>query len=95
MTTSKVLLGILGAAAAGVIVGILIAPEKGSDLRNNLKQTAGDWADEVADWVGKGKEYLNEMKGKVGGQAEDLAQEGEQAVNDLKGSIRKRSGYQA
>jgi len=95
MTTSKVLLGILGAAAAGVIVGILIAPEKGSDLRNNLKKTAGDWADDVTDWIGKGKEYLNDMKGRAASQAEDLAEEGEQAVNGLKGSIRKRSGYQA
>ncbi|RAW01764.1 YtxH domain-containing protein [Pseudochryseolinea flava] len=94
MTTSKLLLGILGAAAAGVIVGILIAPEKGSDLRESIKKTAGDWADDVNDWMGKGKEYLSELKGKVSSQAEDLREEGEDAVNSLKGNLRKRSSYQ-
>jgi len=95
MTTTKVLLGILGAAAAGVVIGLLIAPEKGSDLRNNISKTAGDWADEVGDWMGKGKEYLNEMKSRASSQAEALAAEGEDAVANLKGNIRKRSSYQS
>ena len=95
MTTTKVLLGILGAAAAGVVIGMLIAPEKGSDLRNNISKTAGDWADEVADWMGKGKEYLSEMKTRASAQADALASEGEEAVENLKGNIRKRSSYQS
>ncbi|WP_315822208.1 YtxH domain-containing protein [Paraflavitalea speifideaquila] len=32
-TTTKVLLGIVGAAAAGVVIGMLVAPDKGSELR--------------------------------------------------------------
>jgi len=95
MTTTKVLLGILGAAAAGVVIGILIAPEKGSDLRSNIAKTAEDWADEVGDWVGKGKEYLAQMKSKAADQAEDLRDEGESTLNSLKGNLRKRSSYQA
>ena len=39
---NKVLLGILGAAAAGVVIGMLIAPEKGKDMRKKIKKTAGD-----------------------------------------------------
>ena len=35
-TQSKVILGILGAAAAGVVIGLLIAPEKGEDMRKKL-----------------------------------------------------------
>ena len=38
-TKSKVILGLVGAAAAGVIVGLLLAPEKGSDLRKKVKET--------------------------------------------------------
>ena len=37
-TTSKVILGILGAAAAGVVIGMLVAPEKGKDTRKTLKK---------------------------------------------------------
>jgi len=96
MTTTKVLVGILGAAAAGVILGILIAPEKGSELRGNIKKTAEDWADEVSTWMSKGKEYLDDMKNRASHEAEDLREEGEAAVNSLKGNItRKRSGYQS
>ena len=44
-TKSKVILGLLGAAAAGVVIGLMIAPEKGTDLRKKVKDTAGDWAE--------------------------------------------------
>ena len=30
-TKTKVLLGILGAAAAGVVIGMLVAPDKGNE----------------------------------------------------------------
>ena len=37
-TTSKIALGILGAAAAGVVIGLLLAPEKGSEMRQKIKK---------------------------------------------------------
>ncbi|MGZ5222034.1 MAG: YtxH domain-containing protein, partial [Chitinophagaceae bacterium] len=43
-TNSKVLLGILGAAAAGVVIGMLVAPDKGNETRKKLKKTASEWA---------------------------------------------------
>jgi len=55
-TQSKVILGILGAAAAGVVIGLLIAPEKGEDMRKKLRKTAGDWADNLSDLWARGKE---------------------------------------
>ena len=54
-TKSKVLLGILGAAAAGVVIGLLIAPEKGSDIRKRISKTAGDWADSMSHLWTNGK----------------------------------------
>ena len=55
-TQSKVLLGILGAAAAGVVIGLLIAPEKGVEMRKKLRKTAGDWADNLGNLWAQGKE---------------------------------------
>jgi gas vesicle protein len=55
-TKSKVLLGILGAAAAGVVIGLLIAPEKGKDIRKKIRKTAGDWADSLGEVWSRGKE---------------------------------------
>ena len=36
MKTSKTILGILGAAAAGVAIGMLFAPDKGTNTRKKL-----------------------------------------------------------
>lgn len=54
-TKSKVVIGILGAAAAGVIIGLLVAPEKGSDIRKRIRKTAGGWVDNLGHLWSKGK----------------------------------------
>lgn len=48
-TTTKVILGLIGAAAVGAAVGLLLAPEKGSDLRKNIADSAGKWSDKLTD----------------------------------------------
>jgi len=63
-TKSKVILGLVGAAAAGVIVGLLIAPEKGAELRKKVKDTAGDWADHLTDLFANAKGEINSLKDK-------------------------------
>ena len=86
-TKSKVVLGILGAAAAGVVIGLLIAPEKGSDMRKKLKKTASGWADNLSHLFVKGKEEaedaLDELKAK-GRHAKSAAEE---KVNKLKETL--------
>ena len=59
-TTTKVVLGILGAAAAGVVIGMLIAPEKGAELRNRIKRTAGEWTDNLSHLFSSEKEAAME-----------------------------------
>jgi gas vesicle protein len=40
--SKKILLGFIAGAAAGTLLGILLAPDKGSNTRNRLKKTMGD-----------------------------------------------------
>jgi len=70
-TKSKVILGLVGAAAAGVIVGLLIAPEKGSDLRKKVKDTAGDWAGHLTDLFANAKGEIDSLKNKGSKAASD------------------------
>ncbi len=63
-TKSKVILGLLGAAAAGVVIGLMIAPEKGTDLRKKVKDTAGDWADHLTDLFASAKGEVSNLKNK-------------------------------
>ena len=62
---TKVLLGILGAAAAGVVIGLLIAPEKGSETRKRIAKTTGDWADQVGNFLNRTREQYDELKNKA------------------------------
>lgn len=63
-TKSKVILGLVGAAAAGVLVGLLLAPEKGSDLRKKVKETAGGWAGHLSDLFANAKGEFDNLKNK-------------------------------
>ena len=66
MTTgTKVFLGILGAAAAGVVIGLLVAPEKGSETRKRLAKTTSDWADQVSNIFKNGREEFENLKSKA------------------------------
>jgi gas vesicle protein len=47
-------IGVMVAATAGVVIGMLIAPEKGEVLRNNIKDRAGDWTKKLAELLEAG-----------------------------------------
>jgi gas vesicle protein len=63
-TRTKVILGIVGAAAAGVAIGMLLAPETGLDTRKNISKKAGDWAGQLSDLFASAKEEIANMKNK-------------------------------
>ena len=88
MTTgTKVFLGILGAAAAGVAIGMLIAPEKGSEMRARIKKSAGDWVDNLSNLFVKGKEELEELSATAGDKVRQAKSMAEDKVNRMKESI--------
>lgn len=82
-TNTKVAIGILGAIAAGVAIGLLVAPEKGKEIRKRIKKTAGEWADNLSHIFVKGQEEVEELKEK-GRQAKDDAKD---KVNKIKESL--------
>jgi gas vesicle protein len=55
-TTAKVILGVSVAAAAGVVAGMLLAPEKGSDTQKKIRETARDWVNEFLAILSTSKE---------------------------------------
>jgi gas vesicle protein len=75
-TKSKIILGLVGAAAAGVVVGLLLAPDKGTELRSKISQKAGDWTDQLTDLFANAK-----------GEITDLAKRGSKAATDAAGTV--------
>jgi len=65
MSTSKLALGICGALAAGVVIGLLMAPEKGSEMRKRLKKTAGEWVDHLGNVFTHVEDEVEEVKQKA------------------------------
>ena len=82
-TRTKIALGIAGAAAAGLVIGLLIAPEKGTDMRKKIKRTASDWSDSLSNLFVRGKHAVEELESK-GRRAKAAA---EDKVNKLKESL--------
>ena len=59
-STTKIVLGLLAAAAAGAAAGILLAPEKGSVTRQRIKDNFNEWIDELNGMLSRASEAATE-----------------------------------
>lgn len=62
MSTAKILCGALIGVAAGLIIGILTAPESGEETRKRIKKTAHHLQGRVKRILGKGADGLTELR---------------------------------
>ncbi len=72
---SKFMAGVM----LGVVAGLLLAPEKGSDTREHIAETAEKW-----------KEKWNRLVGNAGMELEDLKRVFEQEISGLSDDVRSR-----
>ena len=86
-STSKTILAVMGAAAVGAVIGMLVAPEKGSDLRRKITDATGDWTTQLSDLLAQGKEQLNSLKNKATSEASNYATEAEDRFNNVKDRV--------
>jgi len=68
MNTGKVLLGVLAGVAAGAILGVLFAPDKGSETRKKIAKKGNDYADNL-------KDQFNEFVDGMSDKFDDLKDE--------------------
>ena len=65
MKTSNLLLSIIAGAAAGAVVGILLAPEKGSVTRKKLYNKGAHAVEDLKDAVYVLAAYANEVNNEI------------------------------
>ena len=86
-TTGKFLLGILGAAAAGAVVGMLIAPDKGTETRKKMVEGIGKFAIDLANVLQSGKANLVSTGEAIADEAQDFANDVNQRVRTEEESL--------
>jgi gas vesicle protein len=58
MKTTKMILGLAVAAAAGAAIGMLLAPEKGTDLQKRVREGLKTFMDDMTAVLGAGKDIV-------------------------------------
>jgi len=81
-TTSKFVVGMAAAAAAGAIVGMLLAPEKGKDLQKKLASGTKDWLSEIGSLLDIGKDVINKAKSQGKSAVEDMSAQLKEVSNN-------------
>ena len=80
MNAGKILLGVIAGAAAGALLGVLFAPEKGSDTRMKISKKEEDLVDVL-------KEKFNDFLGSISGKCEKINEE----VSDFSENVKAKS----
>ncbi len=84
---AKTILGLLAVGAAGVAVGMLLAPEKGTDMRKTIKDTIGDLSDKLTDFIDDGKEKLANASDEIRTHANGIKKEVKAGVDHTKQAL--------
>ena len=88
MKSGKVLLGAFSGVAIGAVVGVLLAPEKGSDTRKKISKKGQDLADDVKNQVDGLKGKYNDLVDNVASRVDAFANKGEDIADNVKNEVK-------
>jgi gas vesicle protein len=88
MSSGKLVLGVLGGVAAGALLGVLFAPEKGSTTRKKIANKANDGVDALKDKFGSMLESMNDKYESIWQAKEELISDGEARLNAVKKELK-------
>ncbi|HRN99483.1 MAG TPA: YtxH domain-containing protein [Flavobacterium sp.] len=84
MSKGKVLLGVLAGVAVGTALGVLMAPDKGSETRKKLAKKGNDYTDGLKKTVSNLRGRYNDTIDQVSSKLETAAANGNAALHNAK-----------
>lgn len=92
MNSGKLLVCILAGFAAGAVIGILFAPEKGSRTRKQIRNKGENYADDLKDKFDDFVDSFNKKYQSIMQKTESMTVDGKQKPEDIKGEKTLVSG---
>ena len=86
-SNAKTILGIIAAGAVGVAVGMLLAPDKGSNLRKSIKDSVDDLGDQLGDFISEGKEKLMGVADELKTHSSNIKKEAKTGADHIKSTL--------
>jgi gas vesicle protein len=87
MSSSKLLTGVLLGAAAGAVLGILFAPDKGTETRKKIAQKGRDFSDNLKNKFNDLEDAIAEKYDSIRSEANDIIEKGKDKVHEAKKSF--------
>ena len=84
MKTDKVILGVLGGLAAGALLGILFAPDKGEKTRKRIKRKSNEYADDLKEKYDSTVETVSKKYDSLKKESQHLFDEGVSKFKNVK-----------
>ncbi len=90
MSTSKVLVGIIAGLAAGAVVGLLMAPDTGSNTRKKISQKGEGYVDDLKS---KFNDFLDGFMNHVETVKDDAGDLADRAKSKIGETMKKVGSY--
>ena len=87
MKNNNLLLGVLGGVAVGAALGILFAPAKGSEKKKKIADKGSDLKDNFKDSLSKLSDKISKSVDGFKDEAEDLIAEAEEKLKEEKANF--------
>jgi len=78
----KVVTALLAGLAAGAVLGLLFAPDKGSETRDKINESLADLGDAIKERAEEQLDQLSELKDRIVASLTSKVKEVEQAIDD-------------
>ncbi len=90
MSTGKMILGMAVGAAAGALLGIMFAPDKGSETRRKIMEKGNDYVSDLKEKFNDFVDSLTERYEAVKDDASQFAQNPNYGADDFQKDVRSQ-----